>query len=110
MQVKMCCNEEGRVYYPTIKFIPVPEYATCSDLTIVGRKSKDNPAFLGIRTNPDLSVTELIKSDSDEELGFESAGGKSGDIIYSINDKEILSEMQLADELNNFVGGDSVDL
>mgnify|MGYP000017339433 CR=1 FL=1 len=110
LQVKMCCNEEGKVYYPTIKFIPVPEYATCSDLTIVGRKSKDNPAFLGIRTNPDLSVTELIKSDSDEELGFESAGGKSGDIIYSINDKEILSEMQLADELNNFVGGDSIDL
>ena len=80
LQVKMYCNEEGRVYYPIIKFIPVPEYATCSDLTIVGRK-RGQSCISWHRTNPDLSVTELIKSDSDEELGFESAGGKSGTLF-----------------------------
>ena len=37
LQARMCCDENDLVYYPTIQFVPVPEYATCSDLTIVGK-------------------------------------------------------------------------
>ena len=110
LQVKMCCNEEGRVYYPTIKFIPVPDYATCSDLTIVGKTSKDNPAFLGIRTNPNLEVVEFIKNDNGDELSFEESGGQLQDIIYSVNGKEVFSEVQLADEINKFTGGQQISI
>ena len=110
LQAKMCCDENNLVYYPTIQFVPVPEYATCSDLTIVGKTSQDNPAFLGIRSNPDLSVSELIKDDDDTELGFEDAGGEVGDIIYSINGVDVFSEVQLADEINKYTGGQSLEV
>ena len=110
LQAKMCCDENNLVYYPTIQFVPVPEYATCSDLTIVGKTSRDNPAFLGIRSNPDLSVSELIKDDDDTELGFEEAGGEVGDIIYSINGIDVFSEVQLADEINKYTGGQNLEI
>ena len=110
LQTKMCCDENNLVYYPTIQFVPVPEYATCSDLTIVGRTSRDNPAFLGIRSSPDLSVSELIKDDDDTELGFEEAGGEVGDIIYSINGVDVFSEVQLADEINKYTGGQNLEI
>jgi hypothetical protein len=110
LQVKMCCDENNLVYFPTIQFIPVPEYATCSDLTIVGKTSRDNPGFLGIRSNPDLSVSELIKDDDDTELSFEEAGGEVGDIIYSINGVDVFSEVQLADEINKYTGGQSLEV
>ena len=108
LQVKMCCNEEGRVYYPSIKFVPVPEYASCSDLTIVGRTSKDNPGFLGVRTNPKLEIVDFIQNDNGDKLAYEDSGGEIGDIIYSINGKEIFSEVQLADELNQFTAGQRI--
>lgn len=110
LQTKMCCDENNLVYYPTIQFVPVPEYATCSDLTIVGKTSRDNPAFLGIRSSPDLSVSELIKDDDDTELGFEEAGGEVGDIIYSINGVDVFSEVQLADEINKYTGGQNLEI
>jgi len=110
LKVKMCCDENNLVYYPTIQFVPVPEYATCSDLTIVGRTSKDNPAFLGIRSNPNLSVSELIKDDDGTELGFEKAGGEVGDVIYSINQVDVFSEVQIADEINKYTGGQSLEI
>jgi len=110
LQAKMCCDENNLVYYPTIQFVPVPEYATCSDLTIVGKTSRDNPAFLGIRSSPDLSVSELIKDDDDTELGFEEAGGEVGDIIYSINSVDVFSEVQLADEINKYTGGQNLEI
>ena len=110
LQARMCCDENDLVYYPTIQFVPVPEYATCSDLTIVGKTSRDNPAFLGIRTNPDLTITELIKDDDGEELGFEASGGEIGDIIYAINGVAIYSEVQLADEINKYTGGESIEI
>ncbi|MEL0103948.1 MAG: hypothetical protein VW920_04540 [Gammaproteobacteria bacterium] len=110
LQAKMCCDENNLVYFPTIQFIPVPEYATCSDLTIVGKTSRDNPGFLGIRSNPDLSVSELIKDDDDTELSFEEAGGEVGDIIYSINGVDVFSEVQLADEINKYTGGQSLEV
>ena len=110
LQTKMCCDENNLVYYPTIQFVPVPEYATCSDLTIVGRTSRDNPAFLGIRSSPDLSVSELIKDDDDTELGFEEAGGEVGDIIYSINGVDVFSEVQLADEINKYTGDQNLEI
>ena len=110
LQARMCCDENDLVYYPTIQFVPVPEYATCSDLTIVGKTSRDNPAFLGIRTNPDLTITELIKDDDGEELGFEASGGEVGDIIYAINGVAIYSEVQLADEINKYTGGESIEI
>jgi len=110
LQTKMCCDENNLVYYPTIQFVPVPEYATCSDLTIVGKTSRDNPAFLGIRSSPDLSVSELIKDDDDTELGFEEAGGEAGDIIYSINGVDVFSEVQLADEINKYTGGQNLEI
>jgi hypothetical protein len=110
LQTKMCCDENNLVYYPTIQFVPVPEYATCSDLTIVGKTSRDNPAFLGIRSSPDLSVSELIKDDDDTELGFEEAGGEVGDIIYSINGVDVFSEVQLADEINKYTGDQNLEI
>lgn len=110
LQAKMCCDENNFTYFPTIQFIPVPDYASCADLTIIGKLSKDNPAFLGVRTNPILSVTELIKSDDGSPLGFEESGGQVGDTIYSINGVEVYSEIQLADQLNQHTGGDSIEL
>ena len=110
LQVKMCCNEEGRVYYPTINFVPVPDYASCTDLTIVGRSSKDNPGFLGIRTNPDLEIVEFIKDDDGSPLAVEDSGGELGDKIYSVNGKEIFSEIELADEINKLTGGKRITL
>lgn len=110
LQAKMCCDENNFTYFPTIQFIPVPDYASCADLTIIGKLSKDNPAFLGVRTNPILSVTELIKTDDGSPLGFEESGGQVGDTIYSINGVDVYSEIQLADQLNQHTGGDSIEL
>jgi hypothetical protein len=110
MTVEMCCDENQRLYYPSIVFRPIPEYASCSDLTIVNRSYSNNPAFLGVRTNPDLEITEFIKNDDDSALSYENSGGKVGDIIYSVNGKDVYSEVQLADAFNNLSAGESVNI
>ena len=110
MTVEMCCDENQRLYYPSIVFKPIPEYASCSDLTIVNRSYSNNPAFLGVKTNPNLEVTEFIKNDDDSPLSYEDSGGQVGDIIYSVNGKDVYSEVQLADEFNNLSAGDSINL
>jgi len=110
MTVEMCCDENQRVYYPSIVFKPIPDYATCSDLTVVSRSYTDNPAFLGVRTNPGLEIIELIEGDDGSPLSFENSGGQIGDIIYSINDEDIFSEIQLADKLNNLSQGNVIQL
>ena len=110
MTVEMCCDENQRLYYPSIVFKPIPEYASCSDLTIVNRSYSNNPAFLGVRTNPGLEVTELIKNDDDSSLSYENGGGQVGDIIYSVNGKDVYSEVQLADVFNNLSAGENINL
>ena len=110
MTVEMCCDENQRVYYPSIVFKPIPDYATCSDLTVVSRSYTDNPAFLGVKTNPGLEIIELIEGDDGSPLSFENSGGQIGDIIYSINDEDIFSEVQLADKLNNLSQGNVIQL
>ena len=110
MTVEMCCDENQRLYYPSIVFKPIPDYATCSDLTIVNRSYSNNPAFLGARTNPDLEVTEFIKNDDESTLSFENSGGEIGDVIYSVDGKEVFSEVQLADIFNNLSAGETINI
>ena len=110
MTVEMCCDENQRLYYPSIVFRPVPDYASCSDLTIINRSYSDNPAFLGVRTNPNLEITEFIKNDDDSALSYENSGGQLGDIIYSVNGKDVFSEVQLADAFNDLSAGENVNL
>lgn len=110
MTVEMCCDENQRLYYPSIIFIPVPDYASCSDLTIINRSYSDNPAFLGVRTNPNLEITEFIKNDDDSALSYENSGGQLGDIIYSVNGKDVFSEVQLADAFNDLSAGENINL
>ena len=110
MTVEMCCDENQRLYYPSIVFKPIPDYATCSDLTIVNRSYSNNPAFLGVRTNPDLEVTEFIKNDDESTLSFENNGGEIGDVIYSVNGKDVFSEVQLADIFNNLSAGENINV
>ena len=110
MTVEMCCDENQRLYYPSIIFRPVPDYASCSDLTIINRSYSDNPAFLGVRTNPNLEITEFIKNDDDSALSYENSGGQLGDIIYSVNGKDVFSEVQLADAFNDLSAGENINL
>ena len=110
MTVEMCCDEDQRVYYPSIVFKPMPDYATCSDLTVVSRSYTNNPAFLGVKTNPGLEIIEFINDDDGSPLSFENSGGQIGDIIYSINDEDVFSEVQLADKLNNLSQGEVVQI
>jgi hypothetical protein len=110
MTVEMCCDENQRLYYPTIQFKPIPDYATCSDLTIVNRSYTNNPAFLGVRTNPDLEVTEFIKNDDESSLSFQNSGGLIGDVIYSVNGQDVFSEVQLADIFNNLSAGEIIEM
>ena len=110
MTVEMCCDENQRLYYPSIVFKPIPDYATCSDLTIVNRSYSNNPAFLGVRTNPDLEVTEFIKNDDESTLSFENSGGEIGDVIYSVDGKDVFSEVQLADIFNNLSAGENINI
>ena len=110
MTVEMCCDENQRLYYPSIVFRPVPDYASCSDLTIINRSYSDNPAFLGVRTNPNLEITEFIKNDDDSALSYENSGGQLGDIIYSVNGKDVFSEVQLADAFNDLSAGENINL
>jgi hypothetical protein len=110
MTVEMCCDENQRLYYPSIQFKPMPDYATCSDLTIVSRSYTNNPAFLGVRTNPNLEVTEFIKNDDESPLSFENSGGLVDDVIYSVNGQDIFSEVQLADIFNNLSAGENIEM
>jgi hypothetical protein len=110
MTVEMCCDENQRLYYPSIVFRPVPDYASCSDLTIINRSYSNNPAFLGVRTNPNLEITEFIKNDDDSALSYENNGGQLGDIIYSVNGKDVFSEVQLADAFNDLSAGENINL
>ena len=110
MTVEMCCDENQRLYYPSIVFRPIPDYASCSDLTIINRSYSNNPAFLGVRTNPNLEITEFIKNDDDSALSYENSGGQLGDVIYSVNGKDVFSEVQLADEFNDLSAGENINL
>ena len=110
MTVEMCCDENQRLYYPSIQFKPLPDYATCSDLTIISKSFTNNPAFLGVRTNPGLEVTEFIVNDDETPLSFENSGGLVGDVIYSVNGQDVFSEVQLADIFNNLSAGENVEI
>ena len=65
---------------------------------------------MGFRTNPCIEVTELIKNDDDSSLSYENGGGQVGDIIYSVNGKDVYSEVQLADVFNNLSAGENINL
>ena len=43
-------------------------------------------------------------------FSYENSGGKVGDIIYSVNGKDVYSEVQLADAFNNLSAGESVNI
>ena len=105
----LCCNEKGKEYLVSSVFVPIPDTSSCSDLLLVRDAEVITPAFLGAKTDVNLSITEFVEL-ANQDVGLQASGIEIGDTIYKINGVEVYGEFELASQLSKISAGDEVEI